>query len=235
MLMAKNTDKFAKLGCMVLISSPEVIDICQDKRKTYKFLKTNGFDTPETISYRGAIAKKSLRYPCFLKPWDGCASRGNAVVRNRKELVFFGSRIPNCIVQRFIDGIEYTCDAYVDFDMNVRCVVPRKRIETRTGEVSKGKVVKNMKIMTQVADIVKKIGAGPGIITIQVIVTNDDKIKAIEINPRFGGGVPLSIKAGTNFPKWVLQELIHEKPKIKFDAFKDNLTMLRYDAEVWLG
>jgi carbamoyl-phosphate synthase large subunit len=44
----------------------------------------------------------------------------------------------------------------------------------------------------------------------------------------------MSIKAGANFPKWILQELIGEKPRIYFDGFKDGLTMLRYDSEVWL-
>jgi carbamoyl-phosphate synthase large subunit len=65
-------------------------------------------------------------------------------------------------------------------------------------------------------------------------VTEDEKIKFIEINPRFGGGAPLSIKAGADFPKWILSQLVGKKPEIKFDGFKNNLTMLRYDAEVWL-
>jgi carbamoyl-phosphate synthase large subunit len=67
-----------------------------------------------------------------------------------------------------------------------------------------------------------------------LILTEDKKIKFIEINPRFGGGAPLSIKAGANFPKWILAEVIRKKPQIKFDGFKDGLTMLRYDAEIWL-
>jgi carbamoyl-phosphate synthase large subunit len=46
--------------------------------------------------------------------------------------------------------------------------------------------------------------------------------------------VPLSIKAGANFPKWILQQLTGRKPRIPFDGFKDGLTMLRYDAEIWL-
>jgi carbamoyl-phosphate synthase large subunit len=69
---------------------------------------------------------------------------------------------------------------------------------------------------------------------LQLFLTNDNKVKFIEINPRFGGGVPLAIKAGANFPKWILQELMGKKPKIRFDGFKDRLIMLRYDGEVWM-
>ncbi|UCG56406.1 MAG: ATP-grasp domain-containing protein [Phycisphaerales bacterium] len=236
--LALNRSKFAALGCRVLVSAPDVVDICQDNRKTYRFMLKNGFDTPRTVSIRTASAKMpaggQLSWPCFLKPWDGYASRGNAVVKNRKELLFFGSRIPNAICQEYITGAEHTCDVYVDFGMKVRCVVPRQRIEIRAGEVSKWQVVKNPHIMAEAARLVEELGAGPGVITLQLFLTPDDKVKFIEINPRFGGGVPLSIKAGANFPKWILQELTGRKPTVRFDGFKDNLVMLRYDGEVWL-
>ncbi|MHC4122515.1 MAG: ATP-grasp domain-containing protein, partial [Planctomycetota bacterium] len=222
-ILSKNKSKFEKLGCFVLVSQPGVINICQDKRKTYQFLTRNGFDTPVTMSVRTALVKRNISWPRFLKPWDGYASRGNAVVRNLKELLFYSKKVPNCIVQEFVDGTEYTCDVYVDFDMKARCVVPRKRIEVRAGEVSKGQVVKDAHIMNEAAGLVEKLTAGPGVITLQLFLNHNDKVKFIEINPRFGGGVPLSIKAGADFPKWILQEITGRKTKISFDGFKDNL------------
>jgi len=118
--------------------------------------------------------------------------------------------------------------------MKVRCVVPRKRIEVRAGEVSKGQVIKDPRIMSEAAMLVETLGAGPGVITLQLFLTDDNRVKFIEINPRFGGGAPLSIKAGANFPKWILQEASGKKPNIRFDGFEDDLIMLRYDGEVWL-
>jgi carbamoyl-phosphate synthase large subunit len=233
-LLALNQDRFSQLGCRVLISRPEVIDICQDKRKTCRFLQGLGFKTPATMSVRSALAEKHPTYPRFLKPWDGYAGRGNAIAKNRKELEFFGRRIPNCIVQNYIQGVEYTCDAFVDFDMKVRCIVPRMRIDVRAGEVSKSLVVKHEKIMDKTRLLVEQLGAGPGVITIQMIEDNDGQINFIEVNPRFGGGAPLSIKAGANFPRWILQGIVGKKPRIRFDGFRDNITMLRYDHEVWI-
>ena len=233
-VLARNKPKFASMECRVLVSTPQVVDICQDKRKTYQFLAKNGFDTPVTMNVRSALSKKKLNWPCFLKPWDGYAGRGNAVVNNRRELLFYAKRIPNAICQEFIEGTEYSCDVYIDFGMKVRCVVPRKRIEIRAGEVSKGQVVKNPRIMSNAAKLVETLGAGPGVITLQLFLTDDDRVKFIEINPRFGGGVPLSIKAGADFPKWILQELSGKKTNIRFDGFEDDLIMLRYDSEVWL-
>jgi len=246
--LAQNKAKFADLGCRVLVCDPQVIDICQDKRRTYNFLLKNDFDTPATISVRTALknskskihgqaivnSKSQTKFPLFLKPWDGYASRASTLVANRQELLFHAGRIPNAICQEFVKGVEFTCDVYVDFEMQVRCVLPRRRIEVRAGEVSKAQVVKDARIMSQAAKLVEKLGAGPGVITLQLFLTQDDKVKFIEINPRFGGGAPLSIKAGADFPKWILQELTGKKPTIRPNAFKDNLTMLRYDSEVWL-
>ncbi len=232
--LAHHRKKFDTFGCRVLVSSPSIVNICQDKRKTWGFLEKNDFDSPRTLTVRQALAKKRIQWPWFMKPWDGYASRGTAILHNRKDLLLYAKKIPNPIVQEFIDGTEYTCDVYVDFEMNVRCVVPRKRIEVRSGEVSKAQIVKNAELMQHVAHVVQTLGAGPGVITLQLFLNHDGKsIKVIEINPRFGGGVPLSIKAGANFPKWILQELTGQQPAIRFDGFKDQLTMLRYDKEIW--
>ena len=221
----------------MLVSDPEVIDICQDKRRTFAFLKANGFDAPVTQSVRSTLTadgKGQLTWPRLLKPWDGHAGKHNAVVRDRRELLFFAKRIPNAICQELVQGTEYTCDVYVDFQKRVRCVVPRQRLEVRSGEVSKGRIVKDAQIMDEVAHVIERLSAGPGVVTLQLFRTKRNRIRIIEINPRFGGGVPLSIKAGADFPRWILQELAGRRPRIGFDAFQDGLTMLRYDAEIWL-
>jgi carbamoyl-phosphate synthase large subunit len=233
-ILAANRGRFERLGCRVLVSRPEVIAICQDKRKAAEFWLKHGFDTPKTLSVAAALRRRKLEYPCFLKPWDGYASRGNAVAHNREELAFYGRRIPNCIVQEFVRGEEFTCDAFVDDQMRVRCVVPRRRLEVRSGEVSKARVHRDPEIMERVAQLVTVLGAGPGVITIQLIRGADGGIKFIEVNPRFGGGAPLSIRAGADFPRWILQELRGQSPRIGFDGFEDGLLMLRYDKEVWI-
>jgi carbamoyl-phosphate synthase large subunit len=236
-LLADHKPQFEHLGCRVLVSEPDVVDICQDKRRTFGFLTKHGFGTPRTMSIRMALAadrRGELAWPCFLKRWDGSASKDIAVASSRSEMRLFARRIPNAMCQELIEGTEYTCDVYVDFSMNVRCVVPRRRIEVRSGEVSKSQIVKNAQIMAQARRLTELLHAGPGVITLQLFLTEDGQIRFTEINPRFGGGAPLSIHAGADFPRWILQELTGGRPRIGFDSFKDGLMMLRYDAEVWL-
>jgi carbamoyl-phosphate synthase large subunit len=52
------------------------------------------------------------------------------------------------------------------------------------------------------------------------------------MNPRFGGGYPLSFHAGANFPKMIMQEYFQGKALDYRDDWQDNKLMLRYDAEV---
>jgi len=89
--------------------------------------------------------------------------------------------------------------------------------------------------MESAAGVVRRLGAGPGVITVQLFVTERSTIKILEVNPRFGGGAPLAIRAGADFPRWILQELSGQRPRIAFDRFEDGLVMLRYDGEVWLS
>jgi carbamoyl-phosphate synthase large subunit len=230
---AEHREELAGMGCTALISTPEVVITCQDKRLMFRFLREHGFDTPETYSVEQILKRKKHIFPYFLKPWDGHASRGNAVVRDLEELKFYTKRIPHCMVQDFANGQEHTVDVFVDFEGAVRCVVPRRRIETRAGEVSKGITVKNPWLMQRCKELTETLGAGPGVITIQCFLTGENRIQFIEINPRFGGGAPLSIQAGANFPYWILQMLTGRTPRIFPDKWRDNLVMLRYDEAIW--
>lgn len=55
----------------------------------------------------------------------------------------------------------------------------------------------------------------------------------IEVNPRFGGGYPLSYLAGANFPKWIMEEyLLNKEITDNFNSWESNLLMLRYDNEI---
>jgi carbamoyl-phosphate synthase large subunit len=111
--------------------------------------------------------------------------------------------------------------------------VPRLRLEVRGGEVSKGRTVKDRAIMAVGRRVVESFGGCIGVITIQCIRTPDGRIRVIEINPRFGGGNPLSIRAGADFPYWILRALCGRESVIRLDGFRDRLDMLRYDESVF--
>ena len=88
-----------------------------------------------------------------------------------------------------------------------------------------------MKVGGQVAHM---LGECRGVITVQCIVTPKGRIRVIEINPRFGGGVPLSIYAGADFPRWILMQVLGRTPRINPTGFRDDVAMLRFDDSVFV-
>ena len=232
--LAAARTQFAERGTCVLISEPNVITICQDKLRTFEALRDAGIDTPRTWTWEDACQLPKHQFPYLLKPRTGSAGKGVYIINNADELETLGRREPGSIVQEFVKGTEHTLDVYTAFDGRPRCVVPRRRLEIRTGEVSKGLVVKDPAIMQVGADVADMLAGGRGIITVQCIVTARGRIRVIEMNPRFGGGAPLGIQAGADFPKWILQELIGTKPRINPTGFTDDLLMLRFDESVFV-
>jgi carbamoyl-phosphate synthase large subunit len=227
--------RFAQRGCHVLISPEPVIRVCRDKLRTFQTLRSAGIDTPDTWSWVEVLARRRLRFPLFLKPREGSAGKGLHCASNAVELRVLGSRIDNPIVQEFVEGVEHTLDVYTGLTGEPRCVVPRRRLEVRMGEVSKGVIVKDPAIIDVGRRVIRALGPCEGVITVQCIVTPQGRIRVIEVNPRFGGGAPLSIHAGANFPKWLLTEFLGRPLRGSLMGYRDDVTMLRYDQSVFLN
>jgi carbamoyl-phosphate synthase large subunit len=169
-----------------------------------------------------------------MKPRYGSAAVGNFVIHGLDELRTLGRRVQDALVQEFVAGAEHTLDVYCGFDGRPRCVVPRKRLEVRNGEVSKSLIVKNTRIMAVGKQVAEALGECRGVVTVQCMLMPNGRIRVIEINPRFGGGAPLAIHAGADFPKWMLQETMGLKPRIAPSAFRDDVVMLRFDDAVFV-
>ena len=67
-----------------------------------------------------------------------------------------------------------------------------------------------------------------------VFVEDPDRLTVIEINARYGGGFPLSLEAGADFPRWMLEELRGLPSTASPDGWRAGLVMLRYDAAVFV-
>lgn len=231
-LLNESRSLFESEGVRILLSSQEIIRICNHKRNTAMFFDKYGIMSPRVYEPGG---NQDIKYPVIIKPWDGMGSQGVYRARNRRELDFFTGYVPNAMVQEYIEGKEYTIDVLCDFSGNIISIVPRERLEVRAGEVVKSKITKNSHIIEKVRFLIeqlKKEGQVIGPITVQCFVTDQNEIIFIEINPRFGGGVPLSIQAGVNYGLYFKSMLLGEKVSY-FDDYKE-LTMLRFDQAIYI-
>lgn len=219
---------YEESGAIVLISSTEVISTCRDKILSQQYLEKKGFLVPKLYSLDG-LNKDALSYPLFIKPKSGSSSEGTFKVNNRDELDLYLNVVKDPMLQDYMEGEEYTVDVFLDFSSNIVTVVPRLRMEVRTGEISKGKVVKDPDIINDVIrlmSVLKPIGH----ITVQLMKTKKG-IEYIEINPRFGGGAPMSIHAGANSCENLYRLLMDEKIEYN-ENYKDQLVFLRYDQSI---
>jgi carbamoyl-phosphate synthase large subunit len=231
LILSNNVEYFKSFGIYIIISELSLVKACRDKNQISKVFTSMGLDTP--LIYK----KDNLSFPCFVKPYDGSSSKGIYKLTDRSMLT---DKIFNNDKNMFMEYIpsyydEYTVDIYYDKGGNLKSFVPRLRLETRSGEISKG-VTKNNFVYGFLLNKLPNLVGAKGCVTLQVLVSEKEKIfKAIEINPRFGGGYPLSYSAGANFPKMLIREYILDEKIDFFDSWNADLLMLRYDANILLN
>lgn len=220
-----------KTTAKVLVSDLSVIEICRNKIKTSEFFENNKIGSPKLITEK-EILNKEYKFPLFIKPLNGSSSINAFKINTEKELEFFNEYIENSMIQECIEGKEFTIDVFVDFEGNPITIVPRERIATRSGEILKGKIFKDRELIDEalkVIEILKPIGH----ITLQCMKTKEG-VKFIEINPRFGGGAPMSIKAGANSPLNLYKILKGEKLEYN-ENYRENILALRFDDCIFIN
>ena len=237
LLLSKARPLFEAIGVEIMVSDPETIEIASDKRKTHEWFVQNGFPTFEQCSVREALDNPDWKYPCFVKPADGSRSVGAARMDNREALESRSQsgKYDNDVVESLGNGVEVTVDAYISPKSGkCLCVVPRRRLEVRDGEVSKAKTVDAPEIIDLVRHVSERLPGARGTICVQMFWNPEShEMQLMEINPRFGGGYPLSEAAGAHFARWYLEEMLDLTSSAN-ENWTRNLVMLRYDQSVFI-
>lgn len=229
LLLASNRELLQQAGAIPVVSSLDFVTDCRDKRNTNALFQRLNIRVPEPRDKHHPV------FPMFAKPYDGSLSKDLFVIRNEQELTPEIMEHPKLIFMEYIDKSqykEYTVDLYYGRDNELKCIVPRERIEIRAGEINKGRTRKNY----LVTYLKERMGYLPGVIgciCIQLFYRETDQdVVAIEINPRFGGGYPMSYHAGANYPRFLIQEYFKKGKVVYTDDWRDNTLLLRYDSEV---
>jgi carbamoyl-phosphate synthase large subunit len=173
----------------------------------------------------------------FIKPYDGSLSKDIYLINCKEELTDSLLNNPKLMFMEYInpkDFHEYTIDAYYDKNSDLKCLVPRRRIEVRGGEISKGKTEK-LEFYKILKDKLSFIKGAKGCLTIQFFIGKEtEEIIGIEVNPRFGGGFPLSYASGANYPSYIILEYMMNEPITFNDNWIENRVMLRFDSDIIL-
>lgn len=229
LVLSENVAVFEKVGTRVLISAPDKILVCRDKNKTGDFFTSCGLKAPKTYNnYKEYLGS----YPCFIKPKDGSSSINAFKVADKEELAVYAGQIDDYIIQPFVSGKEYTIDIFCDFDGNPIFITPRERVQVRAGEVLKTQISMDP-IMIEEAKKLCMSFKPCGPMTVQLIRDNNTGDNYyIEINPRYGGGAPLSMKSGARSAEALLKLIIGEKLDFQKNASCNGAVYSRFDQSV---
>lgn len=232
-LLAAHSADLAAVGAEAVVAPESAVLITRDKWRMYHYFRELGLPTPRTWLPE-ELDPDAAVYPLFIRPRLGSAGKGAFKVEVADQLRFFTRYVRAPIIQEFLPGPEITTDVACGLDGRLLAVVSRKRIEVRSGEVSKGVTVHDPVIHDACVRLAKAFRP-KGQITVQCLLKEGAPFFT-EINARFGGGAPLGIEAGCDLPRWLLAEaagLPVEAPPL--GAYRVGLYMTRCDESFFLS
>jgi carbamoyl-phosphate synthase large subunit len=230
-LLAKQKERFKKIGTIVVISTPEVIRICDDKLSTSLFLLEKGLSGPFTCDLKEySINSKKFKFPLILKPRTGGARSKNVyLLREYNDLkrIFKTENLSsdNFIIQEYIDGDEYTCGT-INLGGKYWGTIIMRRI-LRNGDTYKCFSIKNTVIENVVSKIMNALHPF-GACNVQLRI-RDNIPYVFEMNARCSGTTAARSIAGFNEPKTIADYILNGKRPV---FHIKEMTILRYWNEL---
>jgi carbamoyl-phosphate synthase large subunit len=223
-------EQFRHIGTTVACSPAATSQICNDKYATCSTL--TGAGVAAAKSYVPSTLPSQVELPLFIKPRIGRGAVGAYQVRTLEELKFFVGYVADPVIQEYLDGAEYTIDVLCDFDGTPLSIVPRERVVIRAGVTDRGRTVNDPKLIALArAACAAMPFAGP--LNIQCRMHRGEPV-IFEINPRFSGGIPLTIQAGADFAQMLLMLTLGKRVAPTVGEFTDGLWMTSFEQSFFL-
>ena len=219
-VLAAHRERFREIGVTLLVSDLEVTRICNDKWRTFEFLRSHGIAAPATFrtlaDCRRALASGEVCFPLVVKPRWGLASIGLFHAENGKELEvlyeksqaettrgylqYESSQDPGqtVIIQEKLQGEEYGLDVLNDLDGGLLACVAKRKVAMRAGETDAAQIVTEpglRQLGRQLSECLRHIA------NLDVdCFRSGESFTVLELNCHFGGQYPFAHLAGADFP-----------------------------------
>ena len=231
-------EELAAAGISLWLPSADAVESCTDKARFAERLLDAGVATPATVHVAelalGVAAHEAVSGPWIVKPRFGRGSRDVYACDEPDELAWAVRRVPDPLVQTRLSGREFTVDALVDRLGVFAGGVPRWRTEVKAGISTKGETFVDARVLEGTAAVLDAVGLR-GVACVQGFVTDDDEVVFVEANPRFSGGLPLSLAAGADLVGQYLRASIGLPVQPEALAYRAGVRMSRYFSEVFTG
>jgi carbamoyl-phosphate synthase large subunit len=228
--LAAAADRLAAAGVATWLPDAAAVGECCDKAAFARRMAEAGVPHPATATDIRNLTR--VPGPWVVKPRAGRGSRGVRFLDDRAEVEAALSAATDLIAQTRLPGAEFTADALVDRRGRLVTVVPRFRDETKAGISVKGTTFASEAVADVVADALAAVRlTGPA--NVQGFLADDGSATVVEINPRFSGGLPLTLAAGADVVSAYLAGVRDPQLRLPPLWFRPGVRMSRYFAETY--
>jgi carbamoyl-phosphate synthase large subunit len=215
------------------VPDAEIARATFDKYETHLLLQRYGLPSPPTVLPGDPVPS----YPVMIKPRWGSGARSIFRAEDEREAVFLAQYIREpAMVQRAMQGPEFSIDTLSDLDGRCLNAIPRTMIESRGGESIKGTVIADDELMDLGRRVVEALGCrGP--CTVQVFRDREIGLGITDVNTRFGGACPAHLYAawpGRTYPELIVRMARGERIEPHVGEFTPGVTFTRYYWQVEL-
>ena len=199
-----------------------------DKYEAHLLLERLGLPSPPTV----LPGSEPPSYPVMVKPRRGSGADAIHPARDAEEAAFFCRYVADKdpMVQRLMDGPEFSMDCLSDTDGRCLNVIPRSMLESRGGESIKGTVLEDRELVDLGRRVVEALGVrGP--CTVQAFRDREIGLGITDVNTRFGGAFPAPMYAalpGRTYPELIVAMARGETVEPHVGEYRAGVTFTRY-------
>jgi len=210
-----------------LVPNPEIARATYDKYETHLLLLRLGLPSPPT-----ALPGEPVdAYPVMVKPRRGSGARSIHPAADAAEAEFFCRYVREPVmVQRLMDGPEFSIDCLCDTGGRCLNAIARTMIESRGGESIKGTVIADAELVELGRRVVEALGVrGP--CTVQAFRDREIGLGITDVNTRFGGAFPAPMyaaRAGRTYPELIVRMAAGEAIEPHVGDYAAGMTFSRY-------
>lgn len=231
-LLAKNSERFKKIGVTIIGSSYDVCELALDKWKMYNWLKDHGYNCAKSYldvnDFYKDLETGKIDFPVFVKPYKGSASMAISKVEDKETLDILIKNNQDLLIQEYLDGQELGVDCYIDMiTKKPISIFTKKKLVMRAGETDKAVSFIDQELFKLISKFVKEANF---LAQIDIDVFNvNGKYYISEVNPRFGGGYPHAYECGVNHIKLIINNLQGKENSNVIGKYEENIYMMKYN------
>jgi carbamoyl-phosphate synthase large subunit len=209
------------------VPDPEIARATFDKYEAHLLLERHGLPSPPTVLPGDPVDA----YPVMVKPRQGSGARSIHRADDAAAAEFFVDYVKEpTMVQRLMDGPEFSIDCLSDLGGRCLNAIPRTMIESRGGESIKGTVIADAELVALGQRVVEAL-AVRGPCTVQVFRDREIGLGITDVNTRFGGAFPAPMYAalpGRSYPELIVRIAGGEEIQPHVGEFRAGTTFTRY-------